>query len=198
MRRVIVFITLIAAFLLAGGDASLNAGPTSKPSAATAEQLKWANRIIAFGDEATGEWSLRIHDRDVDVQRQFKLHELWTYNRDSKRWERTGTTVLSAWMLPPGKIKHDPNDDPDPDPTQILAELPIDKDQVGLFYAKWTVDDISGTTFWRIGTGLEKKSDYVHKAPPEGKIWVVLPIDLSHSIPAFVPNPEIACRSGKQ
>lgn len=197
MRRLIVFFTLMIGLLLATGAASLRAGPTSKPSSADTERLKWMSRIIFFGDEATGEWSLRIHDRDVDAQRQFKLRELWTYNRDSKHWERTGTTVLSAWMLPPGKKKQDPTDDPDPDPTQILAELPIDKDQVGLFYAKWTVDDIPGATFCRIGTGLQNKADYVHKAPPEGKIWVVLPIDLNHSIPAFVPNPEIACKSGK-
>jgi hypothetical protein len=197
MRRLIVFTTLITASLLACGTASLKAGPTSKPASADAERLKWMNRVIFFGDEATGEWSLRIHNRDVDTQRQFKLRELWTYNRDSKHWERMGTTVLSAWMLPPGKVKQDPADDPDPDPTEILAELPIEKDEVGLFYAKWTVDDVEGATFCRVGTGLGKKSDYVHKAPPEGKIWVVLPIDQNHSVPDFVPNPQIACKTGK-
>ena len=194
MRRVITLTVLLTGCLLALETRPLMAKPKSD---AEAERLKWMSRIIFFGDEATGEWTLRIHDRDVDVQRQFKLHELWTYNRQTKHWERTGTTVLSAWMLPPGaKKKQDPDAEPDPDSTQILAELPIDPDQVGLFYCKWTVDDIEGTTFCRIGTGLPKKEDYVHKAPPEGQIWVVLPIDLKHSIPAFVPNPEIACKSG--
>jgi hypothetical protein len=201
MRQAIVFILLILGFLPAVELRPLLAAtPTSKPASADAERLKWMSRIQFTGDEASGEWSLRIHDRDVDIQRQFKLRELWLYNRDSKHWERMGTTILASWMLPPGKKKSDaaPGDDPDPDPTQILAELPIDKDQVGLFYAKWTVDDVQGATFCRIGTGLEKKSDYVHKAAPEGKIWVVLPVDLTHSIPAFVPNPEVACRSGQR
>lgn len=198
MRRLFVVAVLIVGSMLVLPIRPLLADGKAKQSNSDAERLKWENRILFFGDEATGEWSLRIHDRDVDAQRQFKLLELWTYNRDSKHWERTGTEVLSSWMLPPGKKKQDPDAEPDPDETQILAELPIDKDQVGLFYAKWTVDDIHGSTFCRIGTGLEKKSDYVHKPAPEGQIWVVLPIDLNHSVPAFIPNPEIACRSGSQ
>jgi hypothetical protein len=170
------------------------AGPTSKPSAST-DRAKWEGRILFFGDEATGEWSLRVHDADVDAQRQFRLRQLWTYNRESKRWERMGTHVLSAWMLPPGKTKQDPDAEPDPDHTQTLAELPIEKDEVGLFYAKWSVDDVRGATFCRIGTGLDKKSDYVHKPPAEGQIWVVLPVDINHSVPAFIANPELACKS---
>lgn len=193
MRRLFFFTLLVMFALLCR---PLLAGTKSDSSNSDAERLKWDNRVLFFGDEATGEWSLRIHDKDVDVQRQFKLLELWTYNRESKHWERMGTDVLSSWMLPPGKKKQDPDAEPDPDQTQILAELPIEKDQVGLFYAKWSVDDVKGATFCRIGTGLEKKSDYAHKAPPEGEIWVVLPIDINHSVPAYIPNPEIACRSG--
>lgn len=198
MRGALVVAVVIVGLMLVIPIRSLLADGKPKSGTADAERLKWESRIVFFGDETTGEWSLRIHDRDVDVQRRFKLQELWTYNRQTKHWERMGTEVLSSWMLPPGKKKQDPDAEPDPDQMQTLAELPIDKDQVGLFYAKWTVDDIHGATFCRIGTGLEKKSDYVHKLPPEGKIWVVLPIDTNHSEPAFVPDPEIACRSGTQ
>lgn len=198
MRPVLVVAVLIAGSMLALPILPVLADGKPKQGNSDSEQLKWENRIVFFGDEATGEWSLRIHDGDVDTKRQFKLYELWTYNRESKHWERTGTEVISAWMLPPGKKKQDTDAEPDPDQTQILAELPINKDQVGLFYAKWKVDDIQGATFCRIGTGLENKSDYVHKPPPEGQIWVVLPIDNNHSVPAFIPNPEIACRSGSQ
>lgn len=198
MHRMFVVAVSIACSMFVLADRPLLADGKQKPANDQSERVKWENRIVFFGDEATGEWSLRIHDSDVDAQRLFKLLELWTYNRESKHWERTGTEVLSSWMLPPGKKKQDPDAEPDPDATQILAELPIDKDQVGLFYAKWAVDDVHGATFCRIGTGLEKKSEYVHKPPPEGQIWVVLPIDLNHSIPAYIPIPEIACRSGTQ
>jgi hypothetical protein len=170
-------------------------GPATKPSKPDAERARWESKIQFFGIEATGEWSLRIHDADVDTKRQFRLRELWTYNRQSKRWERMTTDVLASWMLPPGQKKAEPGEEADPDPTQTLADLPIDKDQVGLYYAKWSVDDARGATFCRIGTGLEKKSDYMHKPAPEGRIWVVLPIDVNHSIPAYIPMPEVACKS---
>lgn len=196
MHRITFFAVLILGLVAAVGLHSLAAGgPTSKPSKADAERAKWEQKIEFYGDESTGEWSLRIRDADVDTKRLFRLRELWTYNRDSKRWERMTTDPFSSWMLPAAQKKAEPGEEADPDPTQTLADLPIDKGQVGLFYAKWSVDDVRGATFCRIGTGLDKKSDYVHKPAPEGQIWVVLPIDINHSVPASIPLPEIACKS---
>ena len=187
-------LVVIAFIFVTGLQVVRGAGPTSKPTVDTPQEgLKWASKILFWGDESTGEWSLRIRDQDVDIQRLFRLRQLWTYDRDAKRWVRMGTTVLSAWMVPADKKKKDP-DNPNADPVQTLADLPIDKDQVGVFYAKWTVDEVHGATFCRIGPGLRNKSDYVHKAPPEGQIWVPLPIDLNHAEPAFIPDPQIACK----
>lgn len=196
MRRILFFAVLILTLLAAIESRSAAADePATRPSKADAERAKWENRIQFYGDETTGEWSLRIRDADVDTKRLFRLRELWTYSRESKRWERMTTDALSAWMLPPGKKKAEPGEEADPDPTQTVANLPIDKGQVGLYYAKWSVDDVRGATFCRIGTGLDKKSDYVHKPAAEGQIWVVLPIDVNHSVPAYIPSPEVACKS---
>ncbi|HSU65311.1 MAG TPA: hypothetical protein VLJ39_00440 [Tepidisphaeraceae bacterium] len=171
-------------------------GPASQPtSEAAQERAKWEARIVFFGDEATGEWSLRIRDPDVDTQRQFKLSELWQYDREAKRWVRQGTTVIRATMVTADHKRRDPQN-PDDD-TQQLAVLPIDRDQVGLYYAKWSVDDVKGSTFCRIGPGLDKKSPLMRQKPPEGKIFVALPIDLKHAEAAFVPDPRIECEFDK-
>jgi hypothetical protein len=196
MHRITILAVLIPVLVAAFESRSLAADePTSKPSQADAERAKWENKIQFYGDESTGAWSLRIRDADIDTKRLFRLREFWTYNRESKRWERMTTDPLSAWMLPAGKKKAEPGEDADADPTQTLADLPIDKGQVGLFYAKWSIDDVRGATFCRIGTGLLKKAEYIHKPAPEGQIWVVLPIDVSHSVPAYIPLPELACKS---
>jgi hypothetical protein len=193
MQRVLASSFLVIACVVAIQSQIANAAePTSKPSDNPEERAKWSSRILFWGDEISGEWSLRIRDQDVDARHQFRLRQLWMYDREAKRWVRLGTTMLSSWMVPAKQKKQDP-DNPDTDAAQTLAVLPIGKDQVGVYYAKWMVDDVHGTTFCRIGPGLKNKADYAHKPPPEGKVWVALPIDRNHAEPAYIPDPAIAC-----
>lgn len=194
MHRMLASSFLIMACLLAIQPRIATAAePTSKPADTPEERAKWSSRIQFWGDEISGEWSLRIRDQDVDARHYFRLRQLWMYDREAKRWVRLGTTMLSAWMVPAKQKKQDP-DNPDTDAAQTLAVLPIDKDQVGIYYAKWTVDDVHGNTFCRIGPGLKNKADYVHEAAPEGKVWVALPIDRNHAEPAYIPDPAVACK----
>jgi hypothetical protein len=170
--------------------------PASQPTEmSNPERLKWENRIIFYGDEATSEWSLRVRDKDVDQQRQFRLRELWQYDRGTKRWGRLGTTVLTSTMVTHDHKRKDPQN-PDDD-TQILAVLPVDRDTAGLFYAKWTVDDVKGSTYCQIGPGLAHPSPLMHQRPPEGKIFAIVPIDLTHSEAAFIADPRIECEYQK-
>jgi len=101
----------------------------------------------------------------------------------------------SATMVTAAKKPKDPQD-PNADPVQILAELPIDKDRMGLFYARWAVDDVRGSTYFRIGPGLrEKDNPILHEIPPEGKILAIVPIDISHAEAAIIPDPRVACEA---
>jgi hypothetical protein len=173
--------------------------PASQPASQTSlERAKWENRILFMGDEATQEWSLGVPWKDVDEQRQFRLNELWTYDRGLKRWVKMGTTVVRATMLPPAQKKVNPQNPDDDDPNQTLVFLPIDKDQMGLFYAKWSVDGVKGSTYFRIGPGLREKTDPIlHQKPPEGKIIAIVPIDINHAIAAFIPDPRLECELEK-
>lgn len=191
----VCFVCVVATPLLGvparpGRPAASQPAGTSSP-----ERLKWESRIIFYGDEGTGEWSLRIRDKDVDGQRQFRLKELWQYDRDARRWVRLGTTVVTSTIVPADRRRRDPQNADDD--TQILVTLPIDREQVGLYYARWMVDDVLGSTFCRIGPGLEKNSPLARQSPPEGKIYAVVPIDVKRAEAAFILDPRIQCEYGK-
>lgn len=191
----------IAIFLGCSAAIALAANRPAKPPASqpsdlnNPDRLKWESLIIFYGDEATNEWSLRVRDRDVDTQRQFHLREIWQYDRDQKRWVKLGTTVLSATMVTANHKRPDPQN-PEDD-TQTMAVLPIDRDTAGLFYAKWTVDDIHGSTFCRIGPGLDHRSPLMGQRPPDGHIFAIVPITLTHSEGMFIPDPRISCEFEK-
>jgi hypothetical protein len=173
--------------------------PTSQPASETeAARARWENRILFIGDESSNEWSLGVPWKEVDTQRQFRLNELWTYDRDAKRWMKMGTTVLRATMLTSAQKKPNPQNPDDDDPNQKLVDLPIDKDQMGLFYARWSVDGVKGSTYFRIGPGLREKTDPIlHQKPPDGKIIAIVPIDISHAVAAFIPDPRLECELEK-
>src|SRR5438270_3491171 len=54
---------------------------TDAGNAKAKEQQHWENAIQFFGEEDTGSWSLRVEDRNVHERAQFRLLELWTYDR---------------------------------------------------------------------------------------------------------------------
>jgi hypothetical protein len=163
--------------------------PASQPATEDPERKKWESRILFFGDESSGEWSLRIRDQDVDQVHQFRMPELWTYERQTKRWTMLGTTPYKTTMVLPDQKP----DAQKGEPNQILIVLPIEQDQVGLYYAKWAVDEVKGSTFFRIGPGLDKKSDRLKEKPPSGKIAAIIPLDLKHAEAAMITDPRVAC-----
>jgi hypothetical protein len=205
MRRMIVWMMVAGSCVsipfirpAPGADQSAKR-PTSQPTSETAAaRAKWENRILFIGDESSNEWSLGVAYKDVDTQRQFRLNELWTYDREVKRWMKMGTTVLRATMLTLAQKKPNPQNPDDDDPNQKLVDLPIDKDQMGLFYARWSVDGVKGSTYFRIGPGLREKTDPIlHQKPPDGKIIAIVPIDINHAIAAFIPDPRLECELEK-
>ena len=62
-----------------------------------------------------------------------------------------------------------------------------------MFYAKWRVDQVQGSTFFRVGPGLKDKSKMPREQPPEGKIVAVVPIDINHVEAAYIPDPRTVC-----
>jgi hypothetical protein len=199
MRQVIAVVIMTTAslsimptrFALSADNAVLP--PTSQPDhTASPQRQLWEARIILYGDESTNEWSLRVRDQDVDKDHQFRLSELWTYDRGKKRWIPIHGRPISATMMPAKEHKDSPDSTGEPD--QVLAELPIEKDAMGLFYAKWAVDDVRGSTYFRIGPGLREKDDPIlHQTPPEGSIIAVIPIDITHAEAAIIPDPRVVC-----
>ena len=192
MHRAIMVCAALAAFAL-GQMAWAKSGSAKPPATRPADEpdpvrLKWENAVLFYGDEDTGQWSLRIRDKDVDQQHEFRFRELWQFDWPSKKWVKISTTPSTTTMLPAADR---PKDSGPPD--QILAELPIADDQMGLFYAKWNVDEVKGSTYFRVGPGLKEKSPLQKKKPPEGKVLGIVPIDINHIEAAFIPDPHIVC-----
>ena len=179
-------VMFFASPLLHAERAKEAAAPTSQP--VDPERQRWENSILFYGDESTGEWSLRIRDKDVDQQRNFTLSEIWTFDWPSKKWVKMGTTPISTTMVTAAQRPADKQEE-----DQILVDLPIEQGQMGLFYAKWKVDTVRGSTFFRVGPGLEDKSKMPKKQPPEGKIVAVVPIDIHHAVAAYIPDPRVVC-----
>ena len=166
--------------------ASIAAGPASQPSDAAKARQKWEAAVLVFGDETTGEWSLRVRDKDVDGPHQFHFKDLWTYERAKKQWVKCASKPSDAVMAPPAQKKGD--DEPD----QVLVDLPIDPEKVGLFYARWRVDDVDGATFFRLGPGPADRSAAGEKAQP-GQMRAAVPVDKAHSVTELIPDPRVVC-----
>ena len=191
---------LIACAITIGGLCAAGA-PTTKPSEASSsrpssqqqkQRQRWENAILFYGDEATGEWSLRIRDKDIDAQHEFRLRELWNYDSKADRWIKLTSDPARATIVPPDQRPASAS------PDEILVVLPIEREQVGLYYARWRVDEIDGATFCRLGPGLRQRSPLEKQKPPPDKIYVVVPLDLKHAEPRFIPDPRIACEAEKQ
>lgn len=160
------------------------AGPASQPSADAKVRQKWENAILVFGDDSTGQWSLRLRDKDVDAPHQFHFKDLWTYDRQSKQWVKCKSTPSDMVVAPAAH----PQDEPD----QVLVDLPIDPETVGLFYARWRMDDITGATFFRLGPAPQNSAAPADKPRP-GTMRANVPVDKTHSVPEFIPDPRVAC-----
>ena len=153
-----ICIGMVAAYVtLVAGASGLIAGAASSKD--YAERQKWENRIVFYGDEATGAFSIRILDRFATEPANFKYLELWKYDLDSKKWIKVDDRVQTAHIvLPQDKPANSPED------SQLLAEIPVTLEKIGLYYCKWQINDIDGGNMERIGPG------HVGKVPDLGKI----------------------------
>lgn len=184
-------LTLVLALWCSGASLAIAAGPASQPSQAAKARQKWEAAVLVFGDQSTGEWSLRVRDKDVDVPHQFHFKELWTYDRAKKQWVKWPSKPSDTVIAPAAQKKD--NDEPD----QVLVDLPIDPDKVGLFYARWRMDDVDGATFFRLGPSPTDRSAPKEKAQP-GQMKTAVPIDKQHSVTEFIPDPRVVCERDKK
>jgi hypothetical protein len=164
------------------------AGPASQPSRAAAdaefaERAKWENVITFFGEEDSGRYSIRILDKSVTEPANFKYLELWIYDLTEKKWLKVDDRTQETRIVLP---KDKPQDAPDGN--QLLAEIPVDQEKIGLYYCKWQVNGVEGGTLTRIGPGHVGKPVDLGKIPP-GMIVTDVPLDKSHGERMIVPNP---------
>jgi len=95
-------------------------------------------------------------------------------------------------ILPPAEKA-----DTAPPDTQVIAELPIQPNTVGLYYAKWRVNDaLDGATLCRIGPGLVGKdakpaTDRAPQKVPAGMIPEVVPLSLNKAELMVIPDPRL-------
>jgi hypothetical protein len=160
------------------------AAPTSRTAndANRAEREKWENAIVFFGEEDTGNYSIRILDKSVTEAASFKYIELWIYELSEKRWIKVDDRVQEARIVLP---KDKPPDAPD---NQLLADIPVTREKIGLYYCKWQVNGIDGATLTRIGPGPVGKKPDTGKVPV-GMIVEDVPIDKNHGETMVIPDP---------
>ncbi len=168
--------------------APATAGPSSRPARAAAdaeyaERVKWENVITFFGEEDTGRYSIRILDKTVPEPAKFKYLELWIYDLTEKRWIKVDDRVQDTRIVMP---KDKPEDAPEG--SQLLAEIPVNQDKIGLYYCKWQVNGIDGCTLTRIGPGHVGKPVSLGKIP-DGMAVYDVPIDKNHGERMLVPDP---------
>ncbi|HET6251741.1 MAG TPA: hypothetical protein VFE47_28910 [Tepidisphaeraceae bacterium] len=187
----ILLASLIAATLLLAPTAKVHGD--DKSNRADAQQRArehWENVVAWFGDEETGEWTLRIRDSDVHERGWFEFLELWQYDRKESRWVQLKSDKIGrAIVMPKDKTKDQPEHE------QTLYELKaIEPSTAGLWYAKWQIDDVQCATAIRVGTG--RPDNKLAGETPRGMIKFVVPIDLNKSEMKFIPNPLIYCVAG--
>ena len=151
------------------------------------EQYRWEQLIEFFGDEATDAWSLRIRDVNANERATFKYLELWKLDLKDKKWVKIDDEVREAQIVP---ASEKPADSVYPD-TQMLAELPLKGDDLGLYFAKWRVNNrTDGATFTRLGPGtVTKQVTTLPTKLPVGWMLTVVPLDRNTAERQLVPDP---------
>jgi hypothetical protein len=157
------------------------------------ERLQWEARIVFFGEEDTGTWSLRVQDKSVRERNVLQYTELWKFDAGTKKWVKLDDGAEAVRILPPAEKAETA-----PQGTQVIAELPIQPNTVGLYYAKWRVNNqIDGATLCRIGPGLTGKDAHpaTDRAPqkvPPGMIPEVVPLSINKAELMVIPDPRLS------
>lgn len=183
-----------ALLLVAGFAAALLAAPPAARAQQSRgekeqERTKWENKIVFFGEEDTGLWSLRIPDKLNPERARIKYTELWKYDPDGKKWVKVDDGAAAAQIFP---VSEKPGNAP-PD-SQNIADLPMKQNEVGVFWAKWRVNDsVEGATYCRIGPNLvgkarEEAMKNPPKAPP-GYLIVEVPLNINKAELQAIPDP---------
>lgn len=143
---------------------------------------KWENIVQFYGEEDSNRFSLRIFDNDAKEEGDFLFKEVWKYDREKKEWVKM-TAVPKATKVVPASRK--PQDAP-PN-SQVLADLPITIQDVGLYYAKWTMNGIACTTYMRLGPNARDRTS-PGKAPP-GHMVEQVPLNTDKAEMQIIPDP---------
>jgi hypothetical protein len=158
----------------------------AEPKQQTKEELairqKWENIVQFYGEEESNQFSLRILDRDAKEEGQFLFKEIWNYDREKKEWVKMNAPERAVKVVPASqKPKLSPPD------SQVLTDLPISIQQVGLYYAKWTIDGIACSTYIRLGPRARDRKD-PGKAPP-GHMKDDVPLNTDNAEIQIIPDP---------
>jgi len=155
------------------------------------ERRHWEDVVLFYGDEESGEWSLRIKDQSVTDRAWFEFRELWQFIPKDMCWKQVQTEKFQRpIVLSKQKGSDEPQD------SQMLykfEEIPVHTP--GLWYAKWRVDEVDCGTLMRIGTPRSKTRP-MDQAPPEGFIKMTVPITLESSEWMILPDPRVYCVPG--
>jgi hypothetical protein len=148
---------------------------------------KYETLIQFFGEEDTGRYSVRIFDADVKETASFVFLSVWKYDRDQKSWVKLDDKPQRARIVLP---KDKPADSP-PD-SQLLANLPITQKDVGVFFVKWTVEGVEGSTFTRLGP--RARGDQPAVKAKANEMVTDVPIDLNKAERIAIPNPYVVLK----
>ena len=191
-NRKFTFGILIASVMFGAIAMMPRTGVGADDAAAAAQRARdhWENVILFYGDEETGEWSLRIPDKEVRERAWFEYLELWHFNRNEQRWEQIKISKFQKPIVLPKQKASD-----QPDDSQTLVEFKeIEPRTAGIWYAKWKADDVECGTLMRVGSG--RATNHIRGEAQQGMVQMVVPIDLNKSEQMWVPDPTIYCVNG--
>lgn len=151
---------------------------------AAALRAKWEPIVELYGQEETNQFSLRVLDKNAKETGVVAFKECWKYDRQSKAWAKLEVKPVDPVKIVPADKKPQ-TENPD---SQLIVDLPIKLQDVGLYYIKWTVDDVPGVTYARLGPPARNRKPPPAKPRPGEKLEDV-PVDVNTAEMAVIPDP---------
>ena len=148
-----------------------------------AKRSKWQNIVQFYGQEDTNLFSLAIYDKDAKEEANFQFKEIWKYDREKKEWVKMAAAPKTVKVV----LASQRNRTEGPVDAQILINLPIKIQDVGLYYAKWSIDDIACTTYTFLGTRARDRT--VPGKPKPGYKVEDVPVSIDKSELQIIPDP---------
>ncbi|HWE04486.1 MAG TPA: hypothetical protein VG326_18925 [Tepidisphaeraceae bacterium] len=172
-------------------ERAMSGAPSRERTPKELERDRWENLVLFYGDEETGEWSLRIDDKSVSQRAWFEWLELWQFDANDGAWHPVKTDKFAKPIVLPKQKGTD-----QPEGNQVLVKLEeIPPQTAGLWYAKWRVDGTDCGTVMRVGTN--RTSNHVQiQAPPPGMLKMAVPLTLEKAVGMIIPDPRVYCITG--